>query len=49
MYIGQMQADRDFWSVSMSTFQNSNFAYLRKQLEGIDELFRDTLEKPASR
>lgn len=41
MYIGQMQADRDFWSVSLSTFQNSNFAYLRKMLEGINELFRN--------
>ena len=49
MYIGQMQADRDFWSVSMSTFQNSNFAYLRKQLEGIDELFRDTMRERRNR
>ena len=49
MYIGQMQADRDFWSVSLSTFQNSNFAYLRKQLEGIDELFRDTMRERRNR
>lgn len=49
MYIGQMQADRDFWSESMSTFQNSNFAYLRKQLEGIDELFRDTMRERRNR
>lgn len=49
MYIGQMQADRDFWSVSLSTFQNSNFAYLRKQLEGIDELFRDTMRERKNR
>lgn len=41
MYLGQMQADRDFWSVSLSTFQNSNFGYLRKEIEGINELFRD--------
>lgn len=49
MYLGQMQADRDFWSVSMSTFQNANFAYLRKQLEGIDELFRDTMRERRNR
>lgn len=49
MFIGQMQADRDFWSVSLSTFQNSNFAYLRKQLEGIDELFRDTMRERRNR
>ena len=49
MYIGQMQADRDFWSVSLSTFQNSNFAYLRKQLEGIDELFRDAMRERRNR
>ena len=33
----------------MSTFQNSNFAYLRKQLEGIDELFRDTMRERRNR
>jgi hypothetical protein len=49
MYIGQMQADRDFWSVSLSTFQNSNFAYLRKMLEGINELFRNADQERRNR
>ena len=41
MFLSRLQVDRDFWSVSLSTFQNSNFAYLRKQLEAVHELCRD--------
>ena len=42
MYLSRIQADRTAFAVAISTFQNSNFAYLRKELEGIDQLMRDT-------
>lgn len=49
MFLSRVQVERDFWSVSISTFQNSNFAYLRKQLEGIDELRRDAARERRTR
>jgi hypothetical protein len=41
LYLSTLQSRRDFFSISLSTFQNSNFAYLRKQVEAIVELRRD--------
>lgn len=49
MYLSRIQADRTFFAVALSTFQNSNFAYLRKELEGIDQLFRKTEKQIANR
>ena len=49
MYLSRIQADRTFFAVALSTFQNSNFAYLRKELEGIDQLFRNTEKQIANR
>lgn len=41
LFISSLQAKRDLFSVAISTFQNSNFAYLRKQVEAIYEFKRD--------
>ena len=41
LFISSLQAKRDLFSVAISTFQNSNFAYLRKQLEAVQEFRRD--------
>ncbi len=49
LFLSQLQSDRDFWSVSLSTFQNSNFAYLRKQMEGIYQLMRNYSNQYANR
>ena len=49
MYLSRIQADRTAFAVAISTFQNSNFAYLRKELEGIDQLMRDTKKQIANR
>lgn len=49
MYLSRIQADRTFFAVALSTFQNSNFAYLRKELEGIDQLLRKTEKQIANR
>lgn len=49
MYLSRIQADRTAFAVAISTFQNSNFAYLRKELEGIDQLMRDTTKQIANR
>lgn len=49
MYLSRVQADRTAFAVVISTFQNSNFAYLRKELEGIDQLFRKTEKQIANR
>ena len=40
LFLAQVQANRDVTSVALSTFQNSNFGYLRKMLEGAKELTR---------
>ena len=49
MYLSRIQVDRTAFAVAISTFQNSNFAYLRKELEGIDQLMRDTKKQIANR
>lgn len=49
LYLSTLQSRRDFFSISLSTFQNSNFAYLRKQLEAIVELRRDRDKEIANR
>ena len=41
LFISSLQAKRDLFSVAISTFQNSNFAYLRKQFEAVQEFRRD--------
>ena len=40
LYISQLQSNRDLFSVAISTFQNSNFAYLRKQIDAVREFTR---------
>lgn len=49
LYLSVLQSRRDFFSISLSTFQNSNFAYLRKQVEAIVELRRDRDKEIANR
>lgn len=49
LMMSELQMKRSLGSVAISLFNNSNFGYLRKALEGADELMRDIEKETESR